>query len=384
MITGDAADVLFVDTSLTDNLNKAPFINNLAQYTVDSPALSDPNSPLWEYRMIYTVIVDGAAFGASGFGSVAIIAQHNSPSKMGSFTPTPCTGCVTNVATATVATGGQTLTRMATAIACTATNPPSQQGNCPKKADDWKKNPSTWPAPYTPSQTVVSVFAKASLYPDAANKTLLEALDGKAGSKDVKDLLKEGVAAVLNASTPGITYPMSAADIITGVNMALMNGSSQALKSLKDLLKEANENNKKCGQVSGGENCDTDGKPNVLTLLYNGNSCSEATNAQMAIQGKTSCSGDPMDAQSVRIIVSSSSTPPTTGSARFFDGIVNLNSQFEVHASTAGSSFGANTYIYIYSASTLVQTIQLHTSCSAPLRRGDTFGAILLVDYRIE
>jgi hypothetical protein len=32
----------------------------------------------------------------------------------------------------------------------------------------------------------------------------------------------------------------------------------------------------------------------------------------------------------------------------------------------------------------LVQTIQLHTSCSAPLVRGDTFGALLLVDYRIE
>src|SRR5262249_1117799 len=217
------------------------------------------------------------------------------------------------------------------------------------------------------------------------NDTLLQAVDGKAGSGDVKDLLKEAVAAVLNASTPGIAYPMSAADVITGVNMALMNGTSQALKGLKDLLKNANENDKNCGQPSAGGNCTTDGRPNVLTLLYNGGSCASAHNAQMAIQGKTSCTGDPMGAQAVRIIATSSSTPPTTGSARFFDGIVNLNTQFEVHSSTAGgSSFGANTYFFIYTGSSLVQTIQLHTSCSAPLRRGDTFGALLLVDYRIE
>jgi hypothetical protein len=109
-------------------------------------------------------------------------------------------------------------------------------------ADYWKKNSTLWPAAYTSSQTVVSVFAKASLYPDAASKTLLQALDGKAGSnKDVKDLLKEAVAALLNAGTTGITYPLTSADIVSGVEMALMNGTSQALKSLKNLLKEANE-----------------------------------------------------------------------------------------------------------------------------------------------
>src|SRR5262249_46374764 len=50
------------------------------------------------------------------------------------------------------------------------TNPPSHQGACPHNADFWKKNTSAWPAPYAPNQTVVSLFAKASLYPDAANK----------------------------------------------------------------------------------------------------------------------------------------------------------------------------------------------------------------------
>src|SRR5678815_4065867 len=116
---------------------------------------------------------------------------------------------------------------------------------------------------------VGSVFAKASLYANTANKTLLEALDGKAGSGKVKDLLKQGVTALLNASTPGIQYPVSAADVITGVNMALMNGTDDALKALTDLLKEANEN-KDCNSTSSSDaNCDTSGKPNALTLQYN-------------------------------------------------------------------------------------------------------------------
>jgi hypothetical protein len=81
MLVGNAADVLYVNTSLTDNLNKQPFLSNLAQYTVNSPSLADPNSGLWEYRMIYTVIVNKSAFGAAGFGWAMVVDQHNSPTK---------------------------------------------------------------------------------------------------------------------------------------------------------------------------------------------------------------------------------------------------------------------------------------------------------------
>ena len=245
MILGNAAHVLAVNTSLTDNLNKQPFLGNLAQYTVNSPSLADPNSPLWEYRMVYTVVVSKDAFGPTGFGSVMIADQHNSPTKPPferGPVPTACGNCVTNIATVSAFAAGQLLTTSGSAVTC-VTNGSSTgpAGRCPEMADYWKKNPSLWPAAYTSGQSVVSVFAKASLYPDAASKTLLQALDGKAGSnKDVKDLLKEAVAALLNAGTTGITYPLTTADIVTGVDMALMNGTSQALKSLKDLLKEAN------------------------------------------------------------------------------------------------------------------------------------------------
>src|SRR5687768_1226948 len=98
MMKGNPAHLLSFATSLGDNLNKPPFLNNLAQYTVNSPALSDPNSALWEYRMIYSVVVDKAAFGASGFGNFMITDQHNSPAKKGVGVPVVCHGCITNIA----------------------------------------------------------------------------------------------------------------------------------------------------------------------------------------------------------------------------------------------------------------------------------------------
>ena len=90
--------------------------------------------------------------------------------------------------------------------------------------------------------SVMSVFNKAALYPDAANMSLLQAVEGKAGAnKEVKDLLKEAVAGLLNAYTTEINYPLSAEDIVVGVNMVLTSGDNQSMKSLKGLLKEAND-----------------------------------------------------------------------------------------------------------------------------------------------
>jgi hypothetical protein len=83
----------------------------------------------------------------------------------------------------------------------------------------------------------------------------------------------------------------------------------------------------------------------------------------------------------VHIIVSSSSTAPTTGSQRFFEGDVPAGGQFNVLAGS--STFGANTYYYIYENGTLKQKVQMHTSCSAPLIRGETFGGVRLDDYAI-
>jgi hypothetical protein len=121
---GDPANLVLASSSLTENLNKEPFLSNLSQYTNNSPALSDPNSPLWEYRMIYTAVVSNAAFGASGFGSVTILGQDNSPNKLGAaFAPTNCPSCVTNTAVATIHSGANTASVSAKFTVCTSYDP---------------------------------------------------------------------------------------------------------------------------------------------------------------------------------------------------------------------------------------------------------------------
>src|SRR5262249_35978703 len=104
---------------------------------------------------------------------------------------------------------GCAIVTMNTNVTVDCPNPPEMGTLCPHKADFWKKNPNAWPAPYSPDQTVVSVFEKASLYPTAANKTLLEAVDGKAGDKELPDMLKEAVAALPNAADAVGILPVS-------------------------------------------------------------------------------------------------------------------------------------------------------------------------------
>ena len=53
MLIGNPAHILAYSTSLTENLNKQPFLGKLSKYTANSPAPSDPNYPLWEERNIY-------------------------------------------------------------------------------------------------------------------------------------------------------------------------------------------------------------------------------------------------------------------------------------------------------------------------------------------
>ncbi len=96
MVVGSSANVVSVETSITESLNQSPAFYG---FTTDSPA--EPNAA-WDYVDSYTVVVKGSLFTANGFGGVEIPGVHNSPSKKGFnlFTPEPCDSEVTNVATA--------------------------------------------------------------------------------------------------------------------------------------------------------------------------------------------------------------------------------------------------------------------------------------------
>jgi hypothetical protein len=133
MFLGSASHLYGFGSSLADNLNKEPFLSNLSNYLLDSPALDDPNSPAWEYHMIYTFVVKSSAFGTAGFGGVAVVSQHNSPPKAGDdcFTPKPCGGCVINLATVTASSGENVLTSTDTAEVCfTEVKDPCKDRDC--------------------------------------------------------------------------------------------------------------------------------------------------------------------------------------------------------------------------------------------------------------
>jgi hypothetical protein len=53
-------------------------------------------------------------------------------------------------------------------------------------------------------------------------------------------LLRHATAAVLNASHPGVTYPMTSSEIISKVNTALKGSRSQMLTLKKQLDKNNN------------------------------------------------------------------------------------------------------------------------------------------------
>ncbi len=97
MVSGSAANIVSITTSIATNLNQSPAFYG---FTTNSPAQPNAN---WNYVNSYTMEISSAAFGASGFGSVQVTTQHNSPSKL-SFNeviPEPCDAEATNVATAT-------------------------------------------------------------------------------------------------------------------------------------------------------------------------------------------------------------------------------------------------------------------------------------------
>lgn len=95
------------------------------------------------------------------------------------------------------------------------------------------------PTGYSPSQTLGSVFTGVP----AANNTLLQALSYQGnntitGAK--QNLLRAGVAALLNASHPDVNYPLTTAEVIAQVNAGLASSDRGFVLSIKDQLDEYN------------------------------------------------------------------------------------------------------------------------------------------------
>lgn len=104
VISGNAEHVLAVATSADRNLNGCGYCESAAcgpsgDCTKDSPATDEsytpaPETPSWDYRQVYEVWIDAAAFGDAGFGQAFITYTHSSPAKSSTDTvivePSPC------------------------------------------------------------------------------------------------------------------------------------------------------------------------------------------------------------------------------------------------------------------------------------------------------
>jgi hypothetical protein len=114
----------------------------------------------------------------------------------------------------------------------TTAPPPGDEGCTP---GFWKQEQhfDSWTG-FSPGDTLESVFdVPDSLGLDST--TLLEALNfgggpGVLGGAQI--LLRAGVAALLNAASPDVDYPLSTAEVISAVNAALASGDRDTMLDL--------------------------------------------------------------------------------------------------------------------------------------------------------
>ena len=105
----------------------------------------------------------------------------------------------------------------------------------------WKNHQDAWiPTDIDPTEEVGAWFPGALVpYPDLASANLLDALSFKKG-RDLEGaariLLRQAVAALLNAAHPDIDYQMEEDNIINAVNNALNSGDRDIMLNLKDEL----------------------------------------------------------------------------------------------------------------------------------------------------
>jgi hypothetical protein len=130
-------------------------------------------------------------------------------------------------------------TSSSTSTSTTTTVPPSE--GCtpgfwkqPQHLDSW--------VGFSPNQTLESVFD----VPDALgldNVTLLEALDFQGGptiQAAARILLRQAVAALLNAASADVDFPLSVAEVIARVNAALASGDRSTILALAAELDRLN------------------------------------------------------------------------------------------------------------------------------------------------
>ncbi|HSG40309.1 MAG TPA: hypothetical protein VLE27_11775 [Thermoanaerobaculia bacterium] len=104
----------------------------------------------------------------------------------------------------------------------------------------WKNHTDSWAAAgQAPGAKVQSVFSQASGYSSLGSASLLDALSFKGGSSldgAAGNLLRASVAALLDASHPGVAYPRTPGSVVADVDAALASRDRDTILGLASRL----------------------------------------------------------------------------------------------------------------------------------------------------
>jgi hypothetical protein len=137
------------------------------------------------------------------------------------------------VSVAEVTSTSTTTTSTTTTTTTTTTTPPPGNEGC--TPGFWKTHPSDYPAGYSPSTTLGSVFT--GLPSSYASMTLSSALS--LGGGDLNALLRQAAAALLNSASTEVDYSYTTAEVIAMTNAAIASGSYEATKDVFDSANNA-------------------------------------------------------------------------------------------------------------------------------------------------
>ena len=123
---------------------------------------------------------------------------------------------------------------------------------------------------------------------------------------------------------------------------------------------------------------DSTKKVKAIEFQYTGDSCGATTNFQLDSKGneKFKCSGDPNNAEPVEVVITKDADKATVDPSTF--GLTD-----KVTITATGATLRADTKFDIRQNSTVLQSLNIHTSCSKPLEVGDQFGSLLVTDLEL-
>lgn len=110
----------------------------------------------------------------------------------------------------------------------------------------WKNHSNAWgPTGFSTEQTIASVFSRAGAdpYTSVGDKNLHQALNFGGGStiqEAAQILLRQSVAALLNAAHPGVAFPRTVDQVIASVNSALDSQTRSTILNLSEALDRDN------------------------------------------------------------------------------------------------------------------------------------------------